>query len=309
MKDIKDDIKYLLRKEKHENLLVLIQNQMKLIKRLPNLHVDSLQNYNKTCQNYFEQTFKIGEKLLEQTRFLEYLDNTIEQKEIEMKKREQKHDEEIVQIQRNSKAGLRILERKLEYMERAQNSKEQMIVNLKKEIQNMRIESSSIIDRVRDSLNDIGDYQKLHKKLLERENILIRNIGTSEKHDREKLKDMILHFSSKFLENIDTGIHGIMKVSDQIGKQFKGLEGIMRGIKGFEKYERQVIKNELGNAKNALGCIKRILDKDRKPFGVIVRNLKDLCEDYDELFEKFKVEIEQQATRYNELNGISDQLY
>lgn len=265
------------------------------------MHSDSLKNYNKTCQNYFQEAFKMGEKLLEQTRYLEYLDNTIQQKDIEIKKIEHKHDEEIVQIQQNSQSALRILEKKLDYYERNQNSKEQMIVNLKKELQNVRIESSRLIDNVRNSLGDIKEFHKLHRKILDRENLLIRNMGNTEKNERTTLKDLIQNFTAQFLENIDTGIQDIIVVSEKIGNQFSGLQEIVKGIKGFEKFEREVIKEELGNAKKALSGVKKILNKDQRPFGVILKSFKELCQDCEDIFEKYRGEVEEQVKRYHEL--------
>lgn len=71
---------------------------MKLLKRLPELQVTSMMKYQKKCESYFQKTFDYSEKLLEQTRFLEYLDNTIDQKDLELRKKDNEHEEEIIML-------------------------------------------------------------------------------------------------------------------------------------------------------------------------------------------------------------------
>lgn len=106
-----------------ENLSVVIHNQMQLIKRLPELHITSMMKYQKKCEGYFHKTFEYCEKLMEQTRFLEYLESCIDQKELQLRRKDEEHEGEIISLQKNSKEGLSIIQKKLEYFKRNDASK------------------------------------------------------------------------------------------------------------------------------------------------------------------------------------------
>jgi hypothetical protein len=46
-------------------------------------------------------------------------------------------------------------------------------------------------------------------------------------------------------------------------------------------------------AKNALKSVKLILDEDRKPFGILVKDLKEMYVEYKQKFEMYDREIEE----------------
>jgi hypothetical protein len=141
----------------------------------------------------------------------------------------------------------------------------------------------------------------VHQKLLEKENILIRNIGKSEREERSQLKEIMINFCQNFMLNVDTGISDIVDISERIEEQFHRLEHSAKGIKSFDNVERKMIRGELSQAKNAITSIKKILDKDRKPFGAMVNDFKELYQIFEEKFETYADEVEEQAERYARL--------
>jgi len=82
-----------------------------------------MMKYQKKCEGYFHKTFEYCEKLMEQTRFLEYLENCIDQKELQLRRKDTEHEDEIISLQKNSKEGLSIIQKKLEYFKRNDASK------------------------------------------------------------------------------------------------------------------------------------------------------------------------------------------
>ena len=266
-----------------------------------------METYQKQCEEYFEKTFEVSDKLIQQTKFFEYLEQTIQQKDIQIAKIEHKHDKDIIKLQKNSREGLKILEKKIEFYERNENSKNQIIINLKKEVQILRSESKGVIENISNALGDVKQYHNVHQKLLEKENILIRNIGNEEKKEKNKLRDMLSEFCSDFLKNFDLGISGVSEVSRHLEKQFEALKDVIREMRIFDKIERGMVRKELETAMVALTAVKKIMDQDQKPFGALMEDFRLLYEDFEKEFLRYSSGVEEQYERYKrlcELNRI-----
>lgn len=188
---------------------------------------------------------------------------------------------------------MQILHKKIDYYKRNDISKNQIILNLKKELENLRDRSEDMIVKVTQNLTGIKGYLQGHEQLLNKENALIRDISTNEVEDKMKIKLKMQDFCNMFMENIDSGITEIMKVSETIQSQFSKLTNLAKEIKSFDSVERQMIRAELMTAKNALKSVKMILDEDRKPFSILSKDLMDIYEEYRSKFELYDREIEE----------------
>lgn len=301
---IKSDVEHLFRREKFDNLSILIQNQLSMIKRLPELHSSNLEKYHLSFKEHLRKVLELGSQVLNKSKFVEFLQDKIDKKEIEIRKIQYNHDSELVQFQKNSLEGVRLLERKIINYEKRDMQSREIVKNMRKELRSAKEGESQLLQSINSQIGSLLSHQNTQAKRLENENqLLFPFYQYPEEH--KKLRGIMEEFVRDLRYDFENNSSEIKQSFEAVSKQLESTIAVEHNLRELNKKERKIVKDELNSATTIIKSVKEALKKDKIPFSSLLKDLTVIREDFEALLNSNMGELKDQIARYKKLADSS----
>lgn len=282
---------------------------MQLIRKLPTLHNKAFESYITSIKDSVDRVKNLSMSFSQFSSYVAFLNDKVLKNELEFRKNSYKNDMELVEVQNDNFESIKLLEGKVSHLERKDNSNSHLIGNLRQEIDLLDITNQSVYEAMSTDLKELTQIQG-DKSLRDKEEIKVLAWINSHNRDSaafQQLRDGLQAFMKQFREEILTKDKIKMDAVIKIRQMLEGNEDSTQKVHNMWKKHNELSTEELHVSRNILRTVRETILKDKKPFTLLLEDLKEFSYNHQETFGYILDELQAKIKRYSSMIEVNQE--